>query len=82
MGKTNFLQKSLNFLIVVYRYTLSPLLGNRCRFYPSCSQYAQTAINRYGVLRGLLMASKRLLSCHPFHPGGYDPVPELNREAI
>ncbi len=78
MGKTNIVRKSLTFIIAVYRYTLSPLLGYRCRFYPSCSEYAQTAINRYGVVRGLLMSGKRLLCCHPFHAGGYDPVPEKN----
>jgi uncharacterized protein len=76
MGKINFWQKSLTFIIALYRYTLSPLLGYRCRFYPSCSEYAQTAITRHGAGRGLLMTIKRLLSCHPFHPGGYDPVPE------
>jgi uncharacterized protein len=63
------------FLIRVYQWTLSPLLGPRCRFYPSCSHYAATAIHRYGVLRGGLLAAMRLVRCHPFHPGGFDPVP-------
>ena len=62
-------------LIRVYQWTLSPLLGPRCRFYPSCSHYAGTAIERYGVLRGGLLAAARLARCHPFHPGGFDPVP-------
>lgn len=75
MGKINILQKSLKLLITAYRYLISPILGNRCRFYPSCSEYAETSIMRYGAGRGLLMASKRVLSCHPWHPGGYDPVP-------
>ena len=63
-------------LIRVYRYTISPLLGNHCRFYPSCSRYAQEALLKYGVGRGVLLSLSRLLRCHPFHPGGYDPVPE------
>ena len=62
-------------LIRVYQWTLSPLLGPRCRFYPSCSHYAATAIHRYGVLRGGVLAAVRLARCHPFHPGGFDPVP-------
>jgi len=62
-------------LIRVYQYTLSPLLGPSCRFYPSCSEYAYQAIMRHGPLRGLLLAFKRILRCHPYHPGGVDPVP-------
>ncbi|MCI1277510.1 MAG: membrane protein insertion efficiency factor YidD [Nitrospira sp.] len=59
---------------MAYRACLSPLLGPACRFYPTCSVYAQEAIERYGVLKGLFMAGRRLLKCHPFHPGGVDPV--------
>jgi hypothetical protein len=62
-------------LIVAYRRWLSPALPARCRFYPSCSAYAQEAIARYGAFRGTGLALRRLLRCHPFHPGGYDPVP-------
>jgi len=62
-------------LIRVYQYTLSPFLGPACRFHPSCSEYAYQAIMRHGPLRGLLLAIKRILRCHPFHPGGIDPVP-------
>jgi len=62
-------------LIRVYQYTLSPFLGPACRFHPSCSEYAYQAIMRHGPLRGLLLAIKRILRCHPFHPGGVDPVP-------
>jgi putative membrane protein insertion efficiency factor len=62
-------------LILVYRYALSPLLGPRCRFYPSCSAYALEAIDRHGALRGLWLAVRRVGRCHPWHPGGYDPVP-------
>lgn len=61
-------------LISVYRVLLSPLLGPACRFAPSCSAYADEAIMRYGLLRGGRMALTRILRCHPFHPGGFDPV--------
>lgn len=63
-------------LIRIYQLFVSPLLGNHCRFYPSCSQYAREAIKQYGVLRGGWLAIRRLLRCHPWHPGGVDPVPE------
>ncbi len=61
-------------LLMVYRACLSPLLGPACQFYPTCSVYAQDAIERHGMIRGLLMAGRRLLKCHPFHPGGVDLV--------
>lgn len=57
-----------------YRLVVSPLLGPACRFYPTCSEYASEAIRRFGPARGSLMAARRLCRCHPFHPGGYDPV--------
>ncbi len=63
-------------LIRGYRLLLSPWLGNNCRFYPSCSSYAITAVERYGVLRGGAMGLARLLRCHPWHAGGVDQVPE------
>ena len=63
------------FLIRLYQWTVSPLLGSNCRFHPSCSQYALEAIGRFGVLRGVWLAVKRIGRCHPWHPGGYDPVP-------
>lgn len=62
-------------LVVAYRRWVSPALPARCRFYPSCSAYALTALTRYGAWRGTGLAVRRLLRCHPFHPGGYDPVP-------
>lgn len=61
-------------IIRAYQYVISPLMGPACRFEPSCSQYALDAIERYGVLRGGGMVVVRLLKCHPFHPGGEDPV--------
>ncbi len=63
-------------IIKVYRYAISPFLGDRCRFYPSCSCYAEEAVMRHGVLRGGWLALRRLARCHPFHEGGVDPVPE------
>lgn len=62
-------------LITAYQYTLSPLLGNHCRFYPSCSHYTQEAIATHGILKGGLLGTRRILSCHPWHPGGIDMVP-------
>ncbi len=66
------------FLIRIYQWTLSPMLGPRCRFHPSCSNYALEAINRFGILRGGWLAARRLGRCHPWHPGGFDPVPATN----
>ena len=63
-------------LIRGYQWFISPLLGNHCRFYPSCSQYAREAIERHGALRGVWLAIRRVARCHPWHPGGVDPVPE------
>jgi uncharacterized protein len=62
-------------LIRGYQRILSPLLPPSCRFYPSCSQYALEAVTRHGALKGGWLAARRLARCHPFHPGGYDPVP-------
>jgi putative membrane protein insertion efficiency factor len=70
------MQKILILLIGVYRYAISPLLGNNCRFHPSCSCYAHQAIERFGALRGSWMAVRRIGRCHPWHEGGFDPVPE------
>ena len=63
-------------LIRGYRLLLSPWLGNNCRYYRTCSCYAMTAVERFGVLRGLYMGLRRLLRCHPWHAGGFDQVPE------
>jgi putative membrane protein insertion efficiency factor len=59
-----------------YQLAISPMIGPRCRFYPSCSCYAHTAIERFGVVRGIWLGVRRLLRCHPFAEGGYDPVPD------
>ena len=69
------MRRALLAVIAAYRRLLSPLLGPRCRFAPSCSAYAQEAITEYGAVRGSWLAVRRLARCHPFHPGGYDPVP-------
>ena len=63
-------------LIKAYQYGIRPMLGQRCRFFPSCSEYTAEAIGSYGVIRGAAMGAKRLAKCHPWHAGGYDPVPE------
>ena len=63
------------FLIDVYRKYISPLKSPCCRYIPTCSEYAMIAIERYGAMRGGWLALKRILRCHPFHEGGYDPVP-------
>lgn len=65
----------LIFMVRAYRWLLSPLLGRNCRFHPSCSEYALEALQRHGALKGLWLAVRRLASCHPWHRGGYDPVP-------
>jgi len=69
------MRKIIIMLIKGYGYLISPLLGNNCRFYPSCSAYAETAIQRFGVLKGSWMAVRRISKCHPWHEGGMDPVP-------
>jgi hypothetical protein len=66
----------LVFLLKAYRLCISPFLGQKCRFYPSCSNYAIEAVQRHGALRGGLLSAKRVCKCHPWHPGGVDPVPE------
>ncbi|NMA34535.1 MAG: membrane protein insertion efficiency factor YidD [Clostridiaceae bacterium] len=70
-----YIRKLFIALIRSYQKYISPLKLNRsCRFYPTCSQYAIDALSRYGVLKGSYLAVRRILKCHPFHPGGYDPV--------
>jgi len=68
------MRQLLIYLIKLYQKFISPCFPPTCRFYPTCSTYAIQAIEQYGPFRGLLMAIKRIIKCHPFHPGGYDPV--------
>jgi uncharacterized protein len=74
-GSEDKMRFAAQLLIRLYQWTLSPYLGSRCRFYPSCSHYAHEAVGRFGVLAGGWLALKRLLRCHPFHSGGLDQVP-------
>ncbi len=69
------MKAGLLLLIEAYRVVLAPLIGGYCRFTPSCSIYAQEAIRTYGAIRGGRLTAQRLLRCHPFHRGGWDPVP-------
>ncbi|HSW93709.1 MAG TPA: membrane protein insertion efficiency factor YidD [Gammaproteobacteria bacterium] len=74
------LAKPFIFLIRGYQYLVSPLLGQRCRFYPPCSSYAIEAIHTRGCLHGFYLTLKRILRCHPYGKGGYDPVPEKRHD--
>lgn len=69
------MRKVLIVLIRGYQLIISPFIGNHCRFYPSCSQYTVEAIDTHGPVRGLYLGLRRLGKCHPWHPGGFDPVP-------
>lgn len=73
--------KILSGSIRAYQLTLRPVIGANCRFYPSCSAYAREAVCAHGALKGSLLAGRRILSCNPWHPGGYDPVPQTTPEA-
>lgn len=70
------ISKALIFIVRLYQSLLSPLLGPRCRFYPSCSHYAVEALQRHGAIRGSGLTVRRIVRCHPLNPGGLDPVPE------
>ncbi len=70
------MKKPAILLLRGYKLLISPLLGQRCRFHPSCSVYTMEAIERFGVVRGSWLGAKRIGRCHPFHPGGLDPVPD------
>jgi len=75
VSKASIGARALAAPIRAYRYLLSPFFGNQCRFHPTCSVYALEAIERHGALRGAWLAVARLARCHPWHPGGLDPVP-------
>ncbi|MGP4072139.1 membrane protein insertion efficiency factor YidD [Piscibacillus sp. B03] len=64
------------YLIRFYQRFVSPLRGPSCRFYPTCSEYGLESFKRFGLFKGIYLTVKRILKCHPFHPGGFDPVPE------
>jgi putative membrane protein insertion efficiency factor len=72
----NPISKSFTLILRAYQYCISPLYGPCCRFYPTCSSYAIQAVETHGVLRGAFLMIQRILRCHPWHPGGIDPVPE------
>ncbi|MFZ4757968.1 MAG: membrane protein insertion efficiency factor YidD [Burkholderiaceae bacterium] len=67
--------------LLVYRYGISPMIGPRCRFHPSCSTYSLEALDRFGAMRGTWLAAARLTRCHPWHPGGLDPLPDTFESA-
>ena len=68
------MRKIFIFLIKFYQKAISPFLGRRCRFYPTCSEYTKQAVEKYGALKGLYLGLIRILKCHPFHKEGYDPL--------
>lgn len=74
-------KSALLLLIRIYQLCISPMVGPRCRFYPTCSSYAMEAIRVHGAAMGMLLAIKRLCKCNPWHPGGFDPVPEKPEHA-
>jgi hypothetical protein len=76
-GVSSLTARLLVAAIRLYRGLISPMIGSNCRFNPSCSAYAIEAIERHGAARGAMLAGWRVMRCHPFHPGGSDPVPEL-----
>lgn len=81
MGKDKLMLRKIVCLpIKIYQYLVSPLMKPCCRYYPSCSQYAECAIKEYGVMAGLWMSVKRVIRCHPWSPGGYDPVYPKNEK--
>ncbi|MFA5082648.1 MAG: membrane protein insertion efficiency factor YidD [Hydrogenophilaceae bacterium] len=71
----NLFQRALIGAIRVYQIALSPYFGSQCRFYPTCSEYAKEAVAKHGALKGGWLAIRRIGRCHPYHPGGHDPVP-------
>lgn len=82
LGTVNRLKNNVFiYFIQGYRFFISPLLGQNCRFYPSCSAYSMCAIQRFGVIYGLYLCVKRIIRCHPWHTGGVDPVPSRKLDA-
>ena len=79
---TSWPTQLLVFLVRGYQWCVSPLLGPRCRFTPTCSQYAVEALQTHGAVKGMWLTLRRLLRCHPMHPGGHDPVPPANSKNL
>ena len=73
------MKKAVIKVIRIYQLVLSPTLGGNCRFQPTCSQYAIDALNEHGVFKGVFLSLKRIAKCHPFHPGGFDPVNKYSK---
>ena len=81
MGKIDrWSTKYLIYFIKAYQYLISPIIGRHCRFYPTCSSYTIDAMTLHGNIRGIILSFKRLLRCHPWHPGGFDPVPKREKK--
>ncbi|MGB9642842.1 MAG: membrane protein insertion efficiency factor YidD [Candidatus Ratteibacteria bacterium] len=76
--KRNSMSKLVIFFVRIYQTIISPVLGHNCRFYPSCSNYLIEAVEQFGITKGLLLSLRRIIKCHPFHPGGHDPIPRRN----
>ena len=72
---SDILKNMILIILKVYKSAISPFLGSNCRFHPTCSTYAVEAVKHHGAFHGGFLAAKRVFKCHPFHPGGYDPVP-------
>lgn len=81
MEKTDkAMRKLVISLLVGYQRFISPLLGNNCRFHPSCSQYSIMAINEFGIIKGIWLTLRRITRCHPLNPGGFDPIPPKTKK--
>jgi putative membrane protein insertion efficiency factor len=78
----DFMNKIIIWLIIFYQKYISPLKPGTCRFYPSCSEYAVQALKKYGFFKGLRLSLGRILRCHPFSPGGYDPLSEIPEACV
>lgn len=76
------MRKILVLFVRLYRYAVSPFLGNNCRFYPTCSSYAEQAVTEHGAIKGSWLAVRRICRCHPWHPGGIDPVPNNQNKHV
>ncbi len=78
--KQIFLSRGARTILWIYKHTISPFLGNNCRFHPPCSDYAALSIERHGLIKGIWLSLKRVSKCHPWCDGGFDYVPEVKSE--